>query len=1290
MKRPYPYIFRNSLLILTGWLIPLGAQAVQIAYEGFNYPTGTNNLSGNFGGHGWSGIWRTVDGNSADIVSPGLVAGASSPAGYDALSTGNGIFLPNGRRVGRFLDTSPGGPFASLGYRDGNGRIGADGTTIYLSFMQRPDGTSLYYEFEFHRDNLGDGGRIGGVGNDQGGNNVFLRTRDASNNNVHTLIGAGSTNVNFYVVRIDFKAGADDVYVYQNPTSLTDPGIGAGVPTLSKTAVPDMSFNGISFGAFANGRTVYHDEVRIGQSWADVTVPAVPGPVITKQPKATNSAYVGSSVTLESNFTGNPLPTYKWFKGTDELIGQTGASLTLTNVQTTDSGNYHVEATNTGGTVSSNVAQVTVTAAPAGLLAYEGFESEPGTLAGESGGIGWGAPWAAVDSPGGVVQTGGGLVAGNNAPNGYDAQSLGNASYIPNARRDGRMLDTSPGGRFGTAGYVDANGNIGADGKTLYMSFLQQPDGTSLFYEFEFHRDNLGDPGRRMGIGNDTGNAVVNLRTPLNTPTLIGPGSTGVNFYVVRIDFKAGDADEVRIYQNPVSATEPGVATVTKVNGGDLSFDGLSVAAFVNGRTVKHDEIRVGQAWSDVVFGTSRRNLTWVGNGTTNNWDFSSANWKDGVTPATFADGDPVTFDDTGSNTPAVNVATNVSTASLVVGNAANGYTFGGAGIITSSGGLHKTGAGSLTISAPTSFGSSVLLDEGAVALNGTSTTSGNLVLAAGSGALTLGGNNTYTGSVLDTVSTPTARTFSGTSTFTGLSTTNGQLTFSGTTNFTGSGAVIWFGNFTGASSTVTIEPGANISVTGNYNDSMVFGRDGGDVSVVQNGGTLTYNPANRDDAFLGASANNTGTTPTYQMNGGLLDFSNKRLGIALGGETAGVTAVFSQTGGEVRVRQLTLVSNFAFGDATYTLDGGSLILGTGGINSATGNTSLYTLDLGGGIVGAAANWNSSLEMTLTGVNGNTTFDTAGFTVRLSGIIDGSAGLVKTGAGTLILTGLNTYSGPTQVNAGAIGGFGTSDSSPLTVASGAAVAPGDLTTDIFVAPSAILSSGSTLRIKIDNESDLADQLQSPGTVNITGANLALSEINAGSVQPFSEFIIVDADGGVTGTFAGLPENATVNVGLNAFTIHYTANQVTLAATAAGSPYLDWADDNELVGDDRDFEADPDGDGIANGLEWVLGGDPLASNSSMVSVTGSSLTGLTLSFNREEDSIGVATLVVEWTTDLDVTWNEVPVTQAGGSYDDGVTVSVNQEATPDRVTVTIPSNNEAGSKLFARLRVTLPE
>ncbi|MCW1887639.1 immunoglobulin domain-containing protein [Luteolibacter flavescens] len=1284
MKRPYPNSFRNCTFVLTGCLSPLALQAAPLAYEGFDYATGTGNLTTLNGGTGWNGAWQTVNNGSADILTGSMTAGASSPAGYDALSIGNSSLLPNNRRVGRLIDTSANGPFGLRGYRDANGRIGADGTTIYLSFLQQANGTSSYYEFEFHRDNLGDSGRIGGIGNDQGGNNVHLRAP----NGTHTLVGPGNTNVNFYVVRIDFKAGNDDVYVYQNPTSATEP-----TPTLTKLAAADMSFNGISFGAFNNSRTISHDEVRIGQTWGDVTIPVASAPTFASQPQASVTAFTGGTVTLTAAANGHPAPTYQWYRGATLLTGQTGTSLTLNNVQAGDAGAYHAVATNSQGTATSSNATVVVQTTPATLLAYEGFDYSVGVanMNGKNGGVGWGAPWTAVDGGGGNPQTGN-LVAGTNAPNGYDAQSLSNSSFIPNAKRDGRVLDTTPGGRFGTAGYIDGNGNIGADGKTLYLSFLQQPDGTSLFYEFEFHRGNLGDPGRIAGIGNDTAGAVVNLRTPQNSPTLIGPGSTGVNFYVVRIDYKAGNQDEIRIYQNPVSATEPGVPTVLKTNGGDLSFNGLSMAAFVNGRTVKHDEIRIGQNWSDVVSGTSRRNLTWVGNGTTNPWDFSSTVWNDGVGATAFADGDPVTFANAGSGTPALNVTTNVSTASILVDNSTHAYSFGGTGTITSSGGLHKLGTSALTITAPTVFGSSVLLDAGDVALNGTSTVAGNLTLAAGSGALTLGGNNTFNGSMLDAGAT--ARTFSGTNSFTGLATTNASLTFSGTTNFTGAGAVIWFGNLAGSNTSVTIEPGAVINVTGNYNDSTVFGRDGGSATIVQNGGTFTFNPANRGEMFLGASLNTAGTTVTYEMKGGTLDLTNKRLAIALGGNGMGTTGVFTQTAGTVLARQLDLGANVAFGNATYTLEGGSLTIGAGGITTATGSPDFYALELGGGTVGAADNWSSSLDVDLTGTNGNTTFDTSTHTVRLSGIIDGAGGIVKNGTGTLVLNGFNGYNGPTQVTAGTVGGRGAGSNSALTVASGATVSPGDVFADSFAAASAVLSSGSTLHVMIDNETDSGGQLQVGGTANITGANLTFSEIGTGFVPSGTDIVIVDASGGRTGTFAGLAEGATVDTGVNTFTIHYTPTQVKLTSTSAGNPYSTWAAANGLDGStpqkDPAFEADPDGDGIANGLEWVLGGNPQVSGASLVTATGSGANGLTIAFNREETSIGFATLLVQWNTDLGAVWTDVPIEATGGTYANGVTVTVDDAATPDRVTVTIPAANSAGGKLFGRIHVTAVE
>jgi signal transduction histidine kinase len=71
-------------------------------------------------------------------------------------------------------------------------------------------------------------------------------------------------------MRIDFKPGNDDVRVYRNPTSLTEPDL----PTLTLPAAADLSFNRISLAAFANGNEVKYDQIRIASSWEYVVAAA--------------------------------------------------------------------------------------------------------------------------------------------------------------------------------------------------------------------------------------------------------------------------------------------------------------------------------------------------------------------------------------------------------------------------------------------------------------------------------------------------------------------------------------------------------------------------------------------------------------------------------------------------------------------------------------------------------------------------------------------------------------------------------------------------------------------------------------------------------------------------------------------------------------------------------------------------------------------------------------------------------------------------------------------------------
>ena len=598
------------------------ARADLLAYEGFDYSAGSNNLVGLNGGTGWAGPWQTIGGPAGSILADpaggSMVADTNAPAGYDGRSQGYALFQQNGSRSGRWLDCSPTGPFGTHGYLDGTNHIGADGTTLYVSFLERCNGTNApakFYEVEFKRDRdgtqtgstyLGDSGRIAGIGNDTTTLNVNLRAPNNQNNNI---LGPGNTNVNFYVMRIDYDTlgfNLDSITVYRNPTGASE---FDNAPTLSLPFQSDMSFNGLSVAAYGNNITLSVDEIRIGTTWEDV-VGSVPQ--FVTRPQSQNPR-VGDSIDLSAVAVSDQPLNYQWYHGDTMLSGQTGTNLSLSSLQESDGGGYYLVAANSLGSATSEVAQVTVRSPDAHyLLAYEPFDYSVGTnnLAGMDGGVGWSGGWQTIGAyPGTVLaeSASGSMVADANAPSGYDSHSLGNALYNQNGTRNGRWLDCSSNGTFGTFGLIDDKGHIGADGKTVYLSFMQRCGGTNAphqFYEFEFKRGSLGDAGRIAGIGNNAGsaNTNVNFRGPSAvTDQSLGEGDTNVNFYVVRIDYVRG-ADNVYVYRNPTGATEQeNTPTLVRLGVTDMSLNGLSVAAYSAGVDVTQDEIRMGLSWEDVV-----------------------------------------------------------------------------------------------------------------------------------------------------------------------------------------------------------------------------------------------------------------------------------------------------------------------------------------------------------------------------------------------------------------------------------------------------------------------------------------------------------------------------------------------------------------------------------------------------------------------------------------------------------------------------------------------------------------
>ena len=225
-----------------------------------------------------------------------------------------------------------------------------------------------------------------------------------------------------------------------------------------------------------------------------------------------------------------------------------------------------------------------------------------------------------------------------------------------------------------------------------------------------------------------------------------------------------------------------------------------------------------------------------------------------------------------------------------------------------------------------------------------------------------------------------------------------------------------------------------------------------------------------------------------------------------------------------------------------------------------------------------------------------------------------------------------------------------------------------------------------------------------GTLNYTGnttVNAGILSINSAYLGDAST-VTIASGAKIDLNTAGASDTVGVLVlgGVSVPPGVYNSTHPTYGSYFTGSAYDQWAGTNGLTGPAAAADADPDHDGLANGLEFVLGGqpNPALANSDSVALLPkvSDVSGdLVFTFHRKVVSNTAATVTFQWSTDLTFpAINDVPVGTTSSSGTPGVDVRVAvtsgvPDAATDTVIITVPAVKAAGGKVFGRLHVAVP-
>jgi autotransporter-associated beta strand protein len=520
-----------------------------------------------------------------------------------------------------------------------------------------------------------------------------------------------------------------------------------------------------------------------------------------------------------------------------------------------------------------------------------------------------------------------------------------------------------------------------------------------------------------------------------------------------------------------------------------------------------------------------------------------------------------------------------------------SGRTLALGGLVSGSAGVTKQGAGTVVLSNANTYTGKTIINEGTLKMSGAGTPGapGSSVAVSSGALLDLNGTHQSIAFAAGTgVGTVANNAGSGTST----------LTLAGVPTINGSHVTI-------QDSTTT--PGGKVAVviTGNtepFNNLNTY--SGG--TTVNAGARLYLNSANPTGAGLGPIHLTAIGANAATSSGLLVD------GVTYANDITGAGYVHNNSNAGATVVTTTFTGNIN--------TSGPFIFRAG-----TGITYNFAGD--------------GTTSSISGVIGSTTSLVNG------AVVTGS--VIKSGTGTLTLSGNNLYTGNTTVSGGTLVLQGGSQASPITVESGATLGF-DIAAPTTSTKAVTLNAGH--KIMVNGSPTLANYTLLTTTASISGTP---------NLDPAIPGYTLTVDGGNTLKLVLAPTN-------------------TFASWISNPAF-------GLSPADQDLGDDPDGDGIDNGVENFFGTNPGIFSQGLSAVSAS---GGTFTFTHPQNATPASDLTAAYTWSKDLaTFLVNGATDGAGSTVSFTTLA--DTPSPGITTVTATVTGTAASKLFVRIVVTGP-